>query len=148
MFQFPTFAFLTEWQAFYLPGCPIRKSEDQRLFASTPSLSQLITSFFASESQGIHRLPFLTFLSLTLSVSDWYILSFALFCFYFTLFEVVQYVKDLFLWRITDSNRWPSACKADALASWANPPFLFSEFFFCSPRQSWTADLYIISVAL
>ena len=25
-------------------------------------------------------------------------------------------------WRITDSNRWPSACKADALASWANPP--------------------------
>ena len=22
-------------------------------------------------------------------------------------------------WRITDSNRWPSACKADALASWA-----------------------------
>lgn len=26
------------------------------------------------------------------------------------------------LWRITESNRWPSACKADALASWANPP--------------------------
>ena len=25
-------------------------------------------------------------------------------------------------WRITDSNRWPSACKADALASWANSP--------------------------
>ena len=28
------------------------------------------------------------------------------------------------LWRITDSNRWPSACKADALASWANPPII------------------------
>ena len=27
-------------------------------------------------------------------------------------------------WRITDSNRWPSACKADALASWANPPII------------------------
>ena len=26
-------------------------------------------------------------------------------------------------WRITDSNRWPPACKAGALASWANPPF-------------------------
>ena len=26
------------------------------------------------------------------------------------------------LWRISESNRWPSACKADALASWANPP--------------------------
>ena len=27
-------------------------------------------------------------------------------------------------WRISESNRWPSACKADALANWANPPFL------------------------
>ena len=70
-------------------------------------------------------------------------------------------------WRITDSNRWPSACKADALASWANPPsknweerikndlitkiyhFQLSTFNSrSSPRQSWTADLYIISVAL
>ena len=72
-------------------------------------------------------------------------------------------------WRITDSNRWPPACKAGALASWANPPsykwktesgkwkirrvpdFHFSIFSFqlwSSPRQSWTADLYIISVAL
>ena len=25
-------------------------------------------------------------------------------------------------WRITDSNRWPPACKAGALASWANSP--------------------------
>ena len=25
-------------------------------------------------------------------------------------------------WRISDSNRWPPACKAGALASWANPP--------------------------
>ena len=30
------------------------------------------------------------------------------------------------MWRITDSNRWPPACKAGALASWANPPFLFA----------------------
>ena len=69
-------------------------------------------------------------------------------------------------WRITDSNRWPPACKAGALASWANPPFFaaakvsillcsckilrkfFSFFLSGSPRQSWTADLYIISVAL
>ena len=69
-------------------------------------------------------------------------------------------------WRITDSNRWPPACKAGALASWANPPFFaaakvsiflrsckilrkfFSSFLSGSPRQSWTADLYIISVAL
>ena len=72
-------------------------------------------------------------------------------------------------WRITDSNRWPPACKAGALASWANPPSykwktetgkwkirrvpdfqlsIFSFQLWSSPRQSWTADLYIISVAL
>ena len=26
------------------------------------------------------------------------------------------------LWRISESNRWPLACHASALASWANPP--------------------------
>ena len=44
------------------PGCPIRKSADQESFAPPRSLSQLITSFFASESQGILRTPLLTFL--------------------------------------------------------------------------------------
>ncbi len=42
-------------------GFPIRKSRDQFIFADPPSLSQLITSFIASESQGIPRVPFLTF---------------------------------------------------------------------------------------
>ena len=50
----------------------------------------------------------------------------------------------LFVWRITDSNRWPPACKAGALASWANPP----ERFLSSLEQIWTADPYIISVVL
>ena len=45
-----------------VPGCPIRKSADQESFAPPRSLSQLITSFFASESQGILRTPLLTFL--------------------------------------------------------------------------------------
>ena len=45
----------------HLPGCPIRISRDQGLFAPPPGFSQLITSFFASESPGIHRLPLLTF---------------------------------------------------------------------------------------
>ena len=48
------------------------------------------------------------------------------------------------LWRISESNRWPPACKAGALANWANSPKLNN----CSPAQIWTADLYIISVAL
>ena len=43
------------------PSCPIRKSPDQRLFAPPRSLSQLITSFFASESQGIPRTLLVTF---------------------------------------------------------------------------------------
>ena len=42
-------------------GCPIRKSPDQWSFAPTRGLSQLITSFIASESQGIHLAPFPTF---------------------------------------------------------------------------------------
>ena len=42
-------------------GCPIRISWDQRLFAPTPSLSQLITSFIASQSLGIHRSLLFTF---------------------------------------------------------------------------------------
>ena len=49
------------WQAFSLPGCPIRKPADQRSFAPTRGLSQLIASFVASVSQGIHRAPFATF---------------------------------------------------------------------------------------
>ena len=46
-----------------MPGCPIRKSTDQVICADPRGLSQLITSFIASESLGIHRVPFLTFFS-------------------------------------------------------------------------------------
>ncbi len=46
---------------FSILGSPIRKSADRFVFANTRSLSQLITSFIASESQGIPRVPFLTF---------------------------------------------------------------------------------------
>ena len=33
-----------------------------------------------------------------------------------------RYCGTSFWWRIRESNPWPSACKADALANWANPP--------------------------
>ena len=42
-------------------GFPIRKSPDHRLCASPRSLSQLITSFIATESQGIRHAPLLAF---------------------------------------------------------------------------------------
>jgi hypothetical protein len=49
---------------FNMSGFPIRKSPDRVSFADPRCLSQLITSFFASESLGIPRVPFLTFFSL------------------------------------------------------------------------------------
>ena len=39
-------------------GFPIRRSWDQSLFSTPPSLSQSITSFIASYCQGIHQTPF------------------------------------------------------------------------------------------
>ena len=42
-------------------GCPIRKSVLMRVFAPGHGLSQLVTSFFASESQGILHVPFSPF---------------------------------------------------------------------------------------
>jgi hypothetical protein len=42
------------------PGCPIRKPVDQFACADPHSLSQLVTSFFASESLGIPRAPLFT----------------------------------------------------------------------------------------
>ena len=62
MFQFPAFASTSSgWQAFSLPGCPIRRSAGHRSFAPNRGLSQLITSFIASGSLGIRHAPFPTF---------------------------------------------------------------------------------------
>ena len=43
----------------------------------------------------------------------------------FSLFTRFPFQRS-YLWRISESNRWPPACKAGALASWANPPFPIS----------------------
>jgi hypothetical protein len=61
MFQFTGLAPIAWFPTFGREGCPIRKSPDQRLFAPPRSLSQLITSFFASKSLGIPHTPFITF---------------------------------------------------------------------------------------
>ena len=57
-----------EYHVFNMVGCPIRKSSDHRLCASPRSLSQLVTSFIASKSLGIHRTPLITFLIFLLRV--------------------------------------------------------------------------------
>ena len=127
MFQFPALASCQAgWHSFRMSGCPIRKSSDQRLFAPTRSLSQLITSFIASESQGIRHAPLLTF-SLTDNVWSIYTFSFNFTFFCYIMSKTVWEYSDVpesQEWRITDSNRWPPACKAGALANWANPPSL------------------------
>jgi hypothetical protein len=48
---------IPECHGFTMTGCPIRISLDQWSFAPPQSFSQLITSFFASESLGIRRPP-------------------------------------------------------------------------------------------
>ena len=58
MFQFPGLASLhKEGYPLSGMGCPIRKSAAHQSFASPRGLSQLSTSFIASESLGIHRMP-------------------------------------------------------------------------------------------
>jgi hypothetical protein len=62
MFQFPGFAsrFASGFLVFDQKGCPIRTPADHVLFADPRSFSQLITSFFASESLGIPHTLLLT----------------------------------------------------------------------------------------
>src|SRR6185369_8831055 len=57
MFQFSGFAHLSVYYVFNIVGCPIRISADQSVCACPRSFSQLITSFFASESLGIPHTP-------------------------------------------------------------------------------------------
>ena len=49
-------------------GCPIRKSPDQSLFAAPRRLSQRITSFIASQCQGIHQMPLSRLIALIINV--------------------------------------------------------------------------------
>ena len=63
-------------------GCPIRTSTDQIILANPRSFSQLITSFFASESLGIPRAPLITYFYFMLSLA-------------FSLQFLLQYVNEL-----------------------------------------------------
>jgi hypothetical protein len=161
-------------------GFPIRKSSDRCVCATPRSLSQLITSFFASQTQGIHRVLLVTlkiwisyprpeavfnwnfnFINLTnmsknfclkplafgriilLSVFQamwiiqmrfvWFIstdisinIVFKERLAFGTLWVPPCYDGFIILWRISESNRLPPACKAGALAKWANPPLWVS----------------------
>ena len=101
---------LTDWQCdkCCLPGCPIRRFADLGIFAPPRNFSQLITSFFASESLGILHSPLLTFCCRGLGLPNpGYGIYFALARFFCSLaFHYVKYRLTCWsLWRITDSNR-------------------------------------------
>ena len=61
--------------------------------------------------------------------------------FLITIFSIKLWCQRTFdillisMWRISESNRWPPACKAGALASWANPPSLL--LFDLSQNKLW-----------
>ena len=77
---------------FLLPGCidfintgfPIRTLPDRFLFADPRYFSQLITSFFASESLGIPHTPLVTFFVSLNSIIQFFLIAqvflFTLFC--------------------------------------------------------------------
>ena len=120
MFQFPALASrVAGCHPFRMTGCPIRKSADQRSFA-TRSLSQLITSFIASESQGIRHVPFLAFFAVSVRAfrpGTAYTFSFNFTFSVATCHRSSEYPRDRVAerigcacpfipkWRITDSNR-------------------------------------------
>ena len=59
---------LTAWRYGHCwPGCPIRIFTGLGLFAPYRNFSQLITSFFASESLGIHHTPLIIYSNFILS---------------------------------------------------------------------------------
>ena len=84
MFQFSGFAHLSMYYVFNIVGCPIQVSTDQIVCANPRSFSQLITSFFASESLGIPRAPLITYFY-------FFVLSLAL-----SLQFLLQYVNELY----------------------------------------------------
>ena len=86
---------------FSILGCPIRKSADRIAFANPRSLSQLITSFIASESLGIPRVPLFTFFTPRPfcppgSCMDMPSLTLSLLLSSLVIFFLFQYVKELF----------------------------------------------------
>ena len=108
MFQFPALASACgRCHSFRMTGCPIRRSAGQGSFAPNRGFSQLITSFVASESLGIHHVPFSTFLAARVtSVTGGHVLSALAFCFFFFLYNMSKiFFRMNGTWRITDSNR-------------------------------------------
>ena len=96
-----------EWHSFTVPGCPIRISRDLWLFAPTPCFSQLITSFFASQSLGIHRSLLFCFFFFIVSHTFLYAYG-SLFCFLLLYFSSFFNMSKIFFFLTSLFNgvRW------------------------------------------
>ena len=86
------------------PGCPIRIFTGLGLFAPHRNFSQLITSFFASESLGILHAPFFTFFRVAAPLPTRLPFGVDMGLLRARVLSIFHHVKDL-SWRITDSNR-------------------------------------------
>ena len=85
-------------RAFSPTGCPIRISPDLYLFAVPRSFSQLTTSFFASESLGIHLTLLLpSFLAFLISV------HLPMYAEKLLAFEIVFLLSDLYFFAMTSA---------------------------------------------
>ena len=100
MFQFPGFpcisyVFTYTYPWFSWMGFPIRISADRRIFASPRRFSQLITSFFGFQCQGIHHALFFA----------WPSRHIALCLMAYSIFRLLWFVFVI-LFRITGSMSW------------------------------------------
>ena len=122
----------------------------KRIFAPNRSFSQLITSFFGSQCQGIHLMPFLTW-PYCLKLSSWIFLVFLGFVvvlpFFFSVFSsssllllILLFLHFRFIqfsmcnhhcwwWAWEDSNLRPHAYQACALTTWATSPYIKSSIY-------------------
>jgi hypothetical protein len=77
-------------------GCPIGIPADRRLFAPPRSFSQLVTSFFASESPGIHHAPLLISSYVCSIFPTLYLYKIAIIFSRFSFYIFFQHVKELY----------------------------------------------------
>ncbi len=119
MFQFPGFACLATYYVFNIVGCPIRKFADQFVCANPRNLSQLITSFFASESLGIPHTPLLCLLYFLLFINELFNVVYLLIYFNYYCFSRISFSNmSMNVWRIATDNKLTMTF---TLLAFANP---------------------------
>ena len=84
------------WLSFSQPDCSIRKSADRSVLTTPRSLSQLITSFFGSQCQGIRPALFLALPFVSCSEFSWIVNS-ILVVFYPIIFFIIVLTRSILI---------------------------------------------------